>query len=106
MSQHVFNTRYQGKPITVMMGWDRPLQGFFMVIEEIDRDEEHCIYSNLDDPTLGSLTGLAPTIQPFINKLNELSISVPKEMLDGVTLDGVYNVGNKTAHYCIAGAQS
>lgn len=29
MSRHYFKTEYQGKSVTVLMGYDRPLGGFF-----------------------------------------------------------------------------
>ena len=41
-----------------------------------------------------------------MNKLEELDIDVPIEMLEGVEMDGIFNVGNKQAHYSVAGAAS
>jgi hypothetical protein len=106
MSQHFFNTTHKGEAITVMMGWDKPLQGFFMVIEDKASKEDDFIYSNLEDPELAQAGGLAQTIEPFVNKLDELGIEVPVEMLEGVEIDGIFNVGNKQAHYGVAGAGS
>jgi hypothetical protein len=31
MTQHTFPIEYNGKSATILMGWDRPLQGFFMM---------------------------------------------------------------------------
>ncbi len=101
MSQHFFKTTHKGEAITVMMGWDKPLQGFFMVIEDKTSKEDGFIYSNLEDPELAQVGGLAQTIEPFVNKLDELGIDVPIEMLEGVEMDGIFNVGNKQAHYGI-----
>ena len=106
MSQHFFNTTHNGEAITVMMGWDKPLQGFFMVIEDKTSKEDGFIYSNLEDPELARTGGFAQTIESFVNKLDELGIEVPVEMLEGVEMDGVFNVGNKQAHYCITGQTS
>ena len=33
MSQHYFHTTLQGEPITVLMGWDRPISRFFLIVE-------------------------------------------------------------------------
>lgn len=41
MSQHRFN----GGKYSVLCGWDKPLQGFFLVIEENDELQ----YSNLNE---------------------------------------------------------
>ena len=34
MSQHYFNTQQAGTPVKVLLGWDRPLGHYFMVIEK------------------------------------------------------------------------
>ncbi len=99
MSQHFFKTTHKGEVITVMMGWDKPLQGFFMVIEDKTSGDDGFIYSNLEDPELAQSGGFAQSIEPFVNKLGELGIEVPIEMLECVEMDGIFNVGNKVVHY-------
>lgn len=99
MSQHFFKTAHKGEAVTVMMVWDRPLQGFFMVIEDKTSKDDGFIYSNLEDPELALSGGFSQTIEPFVNKLDELGIDVPIEMLEGVVVDGIFNVGNKEVHY-------
>ena len=53
MSQYTFVAymEYQKAVLTVKVyiGWDRPMQGFFMVIEPQSRCEKAYIYSNLFD---------------------------------------------------------
>jgi hypothetical protein len=95
MSQHYFHTKHNNTEITVLMGWDRPLQGYFMVISDKNKRGDEYIYSNLEDPQLCDAGGLAETIEPFVNKLNELGIEVPFDMLFGVELDGAFNEGNR-----------
>lgn len=36
MSQHHFHTIHNGQETHILMGWDRPMQGFFLVIEKED----------------------------------------------------------------------
>jgi len=50
MSQHYFETTYANRPVTVTLGWDRPLGHFFMFIEKNDaaEDEVEILYSNLN----------------------------------------------------------
>lgn len=97
MSQHVFASEYQGKPISILMGWDRPLQGFFMVIE-VDGADEY-IYTNLDDPTLAPFHGLPDSIDHFVEKLGELGLALPARMVQEIQNDSLANVGNRYVTY-------
>jgi len=98
MTQHYYPTEHQGKPATIMMGWDRPLQGFFMVIED-GQNRGKYIYSNLDDPELIQFGGLPPCLDPFLAKLEALGLSVPDVMLDAIELDAALNEGNRRGEY-------
>jgi hypothetical protein len=72
---------YNNRPVTVAMGFDQPLQGFFMTIEPKDDDnpdampEHGLIYSNLDDKDIPS-PGLSPTLDHFRKRLREMRIDV------------------------------
>lgn len=77
-----------------------------MVIEGKTSRDDGFIYSNLEDPELAQVGGFARTIEPFANKLDQLGIEVPLAMLEGVAMDGVFNVGNKQAHYSLMGSAS
>ncbi len=101
MSRHYFKTTYAEKPIEVLMGFDRPLDGFFMVIdylEEPDRydDNDGYIYSNMweKNPHPDSLT-------PYLDKLAELDISIPAEMIKEVEIDGQVKMGNKDIRHAV-----
>jgi hypothetical protein len=74
MSQHYFDTSLGDEPITVMLGWDRPLQGYFMLIESTQRDGY--IYSNLEDIDLVKCGGFASSLDYFIDKMRELGVVV------------------------------
>lgn len=92
MSQHLFETTMQGKPITILMGWDRPLQGFFMVIDYNHIDLDEPLWSNLNQ------TESHPkTLDQFIQVLNDFKFdsSVPQQMFDAVLQDQRENCGNK-----------
>lgn len=101
MSQHVLKTQHDGRPVKVLMGWDRPLQGFFMVIERMDPrapdvnmpdddGEESYLYCNLDHEDSHPIT-----LTPFLKVLSDLGIKVPDAMIKDVRCDGVDNMGNK-----------
>ena len=76
------------------MGWDRPLQGFFMVIEKESKDEP--LWSNLDQDE-----SHPKTLEPFMQVLNQYGISLPEEMLNSVKQDGEDNIGNKSVIHCL-----
>ncbi|WP_348700916.1 hypothetical protein [uncultured Limnobacter sp.] len=96
MSRHFFKTLYQGKPATVLLGYDQPLNGFFMVIEEDGQEGDEYIYSNLFDEV-----SHPSTLEPYRERLNELGIFVPTEMLMEVETDGAARMGNKNVHHSI-----
>jgi hypothetical protein len=99
MSQHYFKTSYQGQAITVLMGWDRPLQGHFLVVEKDDVKEDAFVYSNLLDPALNGYRGLPPSLEYFKTKLSELGLTVPERMIREIEADRSANVGNRHVWY-------
>ena len=91
MSQHTFNTEYNERPISILAGWDRPLQGCFMVIEYSDTEEypDYMLYSNLDDKD-----SHPPTFDKFIGILDQYGIKVPAPMLEAINADIQCDRGN------------
>lgn len=102
MSQHYFSTQCDGKPVTVLLGWDKPLQGFFLVIEDESKPDsldEVFLYSNLNDE---NLTGsrLTKDLDYFTNcVLKGFDIVVPDTIIKNVVADSHQNVGNKVCSY-------
>jgi hypothetical protein len=109
MSQHRFSTIHAGQPVTVLMGWDRPIGHFFMVIEwdaphaghgvpasadDSDAEDDFILYSNLDEPHPFALP-----IRYFKAKLTELGIGVPEAMFEQVEFDRIRHAGNRHVVY-------
>lgn len=105
MSQHFCDSEYQGKPVEVLIGWDKPLQQFFMVIEykndeDIPEDDlEGYVYSNLTDEELLKKPLAEMSLDYFKSKLEELNIQIPSTMFPEVEKDKVNNEGNKEVHH-------
>ncbi len=100
MSQHTFRTTFRNRPVKVLMGWDRPLRGFFMTIDYLDNPKDEDIaYCNLDDMALIEFGGLPPTLDHFKAVLAKLKISLPELMLKEVQADGDANMGNRYVTY-------
>ena len=103
MSHHIFQTALNGRPVTVDLGWDRPLQYVFMTVssqdlkDHPDDDSSPYLYSTLDDETL-PIQG-TQSVEYFQDRLTELGISVPSIMLQSVQDDQNQDVGNKTVAY-------
>ena len=97
MSQHYFQTSYEGRSVTVVVGFDRPLRGFFCFVERNDAgdQEEEFLYSNLDDPKLVHCMGIAKTLKHFEKRLGDLGLAVPRSMFSEAENDQRFNVGNR-----------
>ncbi len=89
MSQHHFFTEHEGKKTHVLMGWDRPLQGYFLVIHK-ESDRDGLYWSNLD-----SEESHPKTLQPFIDVLQKFTIVLPEEMIRAIQRDAEQNIGNR-----------
>ena len=98
MSVHSFTTRHGGDEIVVTMGWDRPLQGYFMTITRIDSnpegntedEEKHFLFNNLEQYITHP-----KGIEGYLFELGQRRIHVPEQMISEVIMDGISNVGNK-----------
>lgn len=100
MSAHHCKALMGSKPVTVMMGWDAPLKGHFLVVEDpADTESDEYVYSNLDDKQLAAWNGLPPDLDYFVQKLRELGIVVPAKMIEEVRADKLGNVRNRHVVY-------
>lgn len=102
MSQHRFPAvLVDGTEASVTVGWDRPLQGYFMLIECSDRTrgDEGFVYSNLDDTNLLDSFGFSPDLQYFEEKAKAFGIQIPQPVQQAVLLDGEINTGNRWVSY-------
>lgn len=99
MSQHHCEADYGDQRVSVQFGYDRPLKGFYLVIELVGNDTDEYVYSNLSDRSLAPYMGTPPTIDPLLAVLDRLLIKIPQSMIDGVRQDAVDNVGNKVVIY-------
>jgi hypothetical protein len=100
MSQHYFSTEHNGEAITVLLGWDRPVGHFFMVIERDDPQpgQDNYLYVNLDEPGAFELP-----LEFFRDKLQQLGIAVPAEMFEQVATHQVLAIGNRRVVYQASG---
>lgn len=102
MSQHNFVTTHDTRPVNVILGWDRPLGQYFLVIERLDAtddDSDDILYSNLNerDP-------FSKDLSFFKKKLEELTIQAPDRMFVEVEHDRRVNAGNRYVWHEIDGS--
>lgn len=92
MSRHVFETEYRGRPVTIVIGWDRPLQYHFMTVQRMDvtEDEAEFVYSNLDEPH-----GFRLSLAYYQSVLEQLGITAPASMFSQAEADKTNNAGNR-----------
>lgn len=107
MSQHNFATSHKGFPITVKLGWDRPMRYFFMVIpkpaelvdETMQVEDDNFLYSNLHeaDP-------FGHDLDYYREVLRHFQIVVPDSMFIEVEHDAARNVGNRVVKHLADGS--
>ena len=102
MSRHYFDTVHKGFPITVILGWDRPMDYFFLVIEKpaelIDDtmkvESDDFLYSNLHEIDPFSLG-----LDYYRKVLRYFHILVPESMFIQVQRDYERYTGNRVARH-------
>lgn len=104
MSQHYLKVYHAQSScsVRVQLGWDRPLQGFYMVVvkdgeEGLDVFDEGIVYSNLDD------VGHPPDLAHFKAIASKLSLQIPDVMWRAAYLDSQHNSINKQVFYNLDG---
>ena len=97
MSQHVYPSAYKGQPVNIVVGWDRPLQGYFLNVELTEVDG--FVYTSCSDPQLIYSRGFAESLTPFNEKLDELGLSLLLAVIEQVELDAAANAGNRYVIY-------
>lgn len=102
MSQHLFETHHQGFPITVILGWDRPMQCFFLVIKKPAEliggpkyvYDDEVLYSNLYDDS-----PFNHDLEYYSDVLRHFQIVVPASMFAEVVRDAIRSVGNRVVKH-------
>lgn len=93
MSQHYFETIHQSENTEILMGWDQPCQGFFLVISK-PSDIDEPFYSNLYEETPHP-----KSLDYFLAVLDHFNITIPQTMMNELLNDKENNVGNKVVHH-------
>ena len=96
MSQHVFRTTsLNGDPVTVTLGYDRPLDYVFCLVQD---PHGECLYSNLADPDAGTEQQSVDYFRPV---LVGLGIAVPSQIFVEVESDQLNAVGNRWVDHTV-----
>lgn len=98
MSQHVFMTQHGDEPIKVVLGYDRPLKGFFLTVERLQpkTPADRVVFDIYGQPSAFDYT-----LDDLAAKLGELQINVPAQMFDEVYLESI--LGRYPAHRDLRG---
>lgn len=97
MSQHRFKSKTSaGQEVDVLAGWDRPLQGYFLLVKPVP-DPGHYLFCNLDVPD--DVPSHPQTWDFFQAKLEEFGIPMPKGLLQHLQADKANNAGNLTVRW-------
>ena len=95
MSKHCYDTVLGDENISITIGWDNLVKGFFMVIER-SSDEDEPFWSNL----INHQPPFPKTLDSFLRVIKNINIDIPQQMIDELLEDQKNNIGNKhVAHY-------
>jgi len=92
VSQHLFDTWHEGAPVTVMLGWDRRLACFFLVIGKLHEpdEDERLLYSNLHERE-----PFNQGLDDYREVLRRFQIDVPESLFSESLSDRERNIGNR-----------
>jgi hypothetical protein len=96
MTQRILKTSINECAVNVLMGWDRALQYYFMVINYVDSDDEP-LYSNLDDDDAG--INIKNELPYFLKKARSFNIKIPEAMIARLQADKTLNLGNEKSFF-------
>jgi hypothetical protein len=103
MSRHHVRTAMGGAPVLVAIGYDRPLDEFFVQLwpDEPGANADEPLYSSLDEPAADWRD-----IATVARKLADLGVQVPHSMIDAVAADGVQRAGNRIVEHAPEGGMT
>ena len=96
MSRHHLRTVRGTSPLLVVMGYDRPLNEFFLQLwdDAPGAEAEEPAYSSMDEPAADWRD-----IATVVRRLEELDIPVPRSMIDAVVADSIRRAGNRIVEH-------
>jgi len=99
MSRHYFDTFHKGFPVTVLVGWDRPMNYFFLVIKKPTGLVENTmtfddLYSNLQE-----IDPFNHDLDYYREVLRHFQILVPESMFIEVQRDCERHIGNRVVKH-------
>ena len=100
MSRHHLRTTRGASPVLVVMGYDRPMNEFFLQLwdDGLEAEADEPAYSSLDEPA-ADWRNIATVVQ----RLEELDVAVPRSMIDAVVADCVQRAGNRVVKHTLDG---
>ena len=100
MSRHHLRTVRGTSPLLVVMGYDRPLNEFFLQLwdDGLEAEADEPAYSSLDEPAADWRD-----IATVVRRLEELDVQVPRSMIDAVVADGIHRTGNWIVEHALDG---
>ncbi|MCU7369987.1 hypothetical protein PEC18_03665 [Paucibacter sp. O1-1] len=98
MSRHLLRLVHEGRKLTVVAGYDRPLRELYLhVLHDAcaaSHQEEEFVYDSLNDPGLDWTD-----INILADKLTALGIEPPASLIEGIFLDQCFNAGNRMVEH-------
>ena len=97
MSRHFFDCELRCA-VRVRLGYDRPLNEFFLQVERIGADPSQghspVLYASIDDPF-----NSGDDLDYYREKIEKLGLVVPESLFEAVEEDAARGVGNRCAQH-------
>lgn len=98
MSRHFLHVIHQGRKLTVVAGYDRPLRALFLQVIHDDEAPTHrenvFVYDSLGNPSLDWTD-----INTVADQLAALGIEPPASLVEGLFLDQCFNAGSRVVEH-------
>ncbi len=99
MSQIHIATEWQGHPLQLTIGWDRPLQTAFLTFHLTDEQQEQPMFAPLQEAAQTLFLHRFEGAYEIENALGELGIELPCRAIDDLARHQAGNVGNLILRY-------
>jgi hypothetical protein len=105
MSQNVLNLRAHGRPLTVITGWDNPLQEIFCHVW-VHEEPPHSEADDADGPDFSALAlERYSSARHVAQRLREFGIALPAAMLRSLEEDIAQRTRNVVREFDVSGAR-
>jgi hypothetical protein len=96
MSKHFFHAKVEGQKFEFQMGWDTPMQWYYLVITPVDEKN-----NPTDDPEYSNLMEETPEtlgLDYYVGVVRKMGVTVPPDLVKNIEED---RANRRMNHVCV-----